>query len=77
LKTTLSAHAFERAKERGITAAEIISVLTRPDSKTQRHRSKKTGGFVYLFTKEIGGRKLCVADDLYKDDCVVVTTYWK
>jgi len=55
LNITFSAHAFERAFQRGITEAEIISVLTKPDSKTQRHRSGKTGGFVYLFTKEMAG----------------------
>jgi hypothetical protein len=78
MKITISAHAVQRATERGITEEEIIQAIMKPEGRKQQHRSKRTGGFVYLFTKTIGeGRKLHVAADLYKDECIVVSTYWE
>ncbi len=68
-------HARRRAGERKITEALFIAAVTGPDRKQQQYRGTH-GGFVYLFTKRIGGKDLHIAAELFKHECFFVTGYW-
>jgi len=67
-------HSFHRGHQRQIKLTEMIAVLTAPDSQRQQMRGEH-GGFVYLFTRRLGGRQICVVAEVKKTECWIVTAY--
>ena len=74
-KFHLTSHARRRSDERAITEAQFIEVVTKPETKKQQYRGTH-GGFVYLFSRQIGGSRLHIAAEILKGDCWFVTGYW-
>jgi hypothetical protein len=74
-KFHFSSHAIQRGKDRDISPALAIEVVSFPDSRKKQHRGTH-GGIVYLFMKTFDGSTLNVAAELFKDECFFVTGYW-
>lgn len=69
-------HAKQRAEQRGITEKEFLDAVLHHEKKTRQKRGVH-GGFVHLFEKQVGNRRLFVAAELYKDNCYFLTGYWQ
>lgn len=74
-KFHFTSHAKRRSRERDITEALFIEVVTNHERKIQQYRGTH-GGFVYLFTKKSDERELHIAAEVRKDDCFFVTGFW-
>jgi hypothetical protein len=71
----VSAHAQKRAAERGISQAEFLETVVRPDRKKNQRRGEH-GGIVYLLEKKFGSRSLHISAEIFKENCYFVTGYW-
>ena len=70
-----TSHSVQRGLERGITKEDFISCVVSPDKKSQKSKGQ-TGGFIYLFEKNIKQKLLVVVAEVYKEKCNLITGYW-
>jgi hypothetical protein len=70
-----TSHARRRSGEREITESLFIEVVTKYEKKKEQYRGSH-GGFVYLFSKQIAGKELNVAAEIFREECYFVTGFW-
>ncbi len=74
-KFIFTGHARKRLDERAITEAQFVEVVTTSNEKVKQYRGKN-GGFVYLYSKSVNGKKWSIAAEVYKKKCFFITGFW-
>jgi hypothetical protein len=69
-----STHAGNRRRERGISVQAMKDVVQYHHKKTQQYRGEH-GGFVYRFSKSVGGRTLVVVAEVKKHECWLISAW--
>jgi hypothetical protein len=75
-KYIFTAHSKNRGKEREVTEAEMVDAIEKPDKHFKQYKGNHKG-WVYLFHKKHGNRRLSVVAELYKDTCYPITAFWE